>query len=55
MELGSEEEVREAVRNAIATLGPTGFILSSVDNITIDAPQTWKNVDVLIDEWQRRW
>ena len=54
VELGSEEEVREAVRNAIATLGPTGFILSPVDNITIDAPQTWKNVDVLIDEWQRR-
>jgi uroporphyrinogen-III decarboxylase len=54
VELGSEEEVREAVRNAIATLGPTGFILSPVDNITIDAPQTWKNVDVFIDEWRRR-
>jgi uroporphyrinogen-III decarboxylase len=54
VELGSEEEVREAVRNAIEALGPTGFILSPVDNITIDAPQTWKNLDVFIDEWKRR-
>ncbi|HUU12391.1 MAG TPA: uroporphyrinogen decarboxylase family protein [Terriglobia bacterium] len=54
VELGSEEEVREAVRRAVETLGPTGFILSPVDNITIDAPQTWKNLDVLIEEWQRR-
>jgi len=54
VELGSEEEVREAVRKAIQTLGPTGFILSPVDNITIDAPQTWKNIELLIDEWQQR-
>jgi len=54
VEMGSEEEVRAAVQKAIETLGPTGFILSPVDNITIDAPQTWHNVDVFIDEWQRR-
>lgn len=54
VEMGSEEEVRAAVRHAIETLGPDGFILSPVDNITIDAPQTWRNVDILIDEWKTR-
>jgi hypothetical protein len=54
VEMGSEEEVREAVRKAIRTLGPTGFILSPVDNITVDAPRTWQNLEVLIDEWRGR-
>lgn len=53
VELGSEDEVRSAVRYAIATLGPQGFILSPVDNITVDTPQTWHNVDAFIDEWQK--
>jgi hypothetical protein len=54
VEMGTEDEVRAAVQQAIATLGPAGFILSPVDNITVDSPQTWRNVDVFIDEWQRR-
>jgi len=54
VEMGSEEDVRAAVRHAIQTLGPEGFILSPVDNITVDAPQTWQNVDLLIDEWKKR-
>jgi uroporphyrinogen-III decarboxylase len=54
VEMGSEEEVREAVRLALQTLGPTGFILSPVDNLTVDAPRTWRNVEVLLDEWRRR-
>ena len=54
VELGTEEEVRAAVRLAIETLGPDGFILSPVDNITVDAPRTWQNIDALIDEWRRR-
>jgi uroporphyrinogen-III decarboxylase len=53
VEMGSAEEVREAVRTAIETLGPQGFILSPVDNLTVDAPRTWDNVKVLIEEWQR--
>jgi uroporphyrinogen-III decarboxylase len=53
IEMGSEQEVRAAVRHAIQTLGPDGLILSPVDNITVDAPQTWRNIDVLIDEWQK--
>lgn len=53
VEMGTESEVREAVRGAMNTLGPTGFVLSPVDNITVDVPQTWWNVDVFIDEWQK--
>jgi len=55
VEMGSEEEIRVAVREAIQTLGPEGFILSPVDNITIDAPLTWSNLDIFIDEWRRHW
>jgi len=53
VEMGQESEIREAVRLALAELGPDGFILSPVDNITLDAPKTWSNVGIFIDEWQR--
>lgn len=55
VERGTEEEVRTAVREAVQSLAPDGFILSPVDNLTIDAPQTWRNVEVFIDEWRRTW
>ncbi len=55
VERGSAEEVRAAVRAAIATLGPTGFILSPVDNITVDEPRTWENLEVFIAEWRQAW
>jgi uroporphyrinogen-III decarboxylase len=54
VERGEEQEIRAAVRQAIATLGPEGFVLSPVDNITVDAPQTWHNLAVFIDEWKQR-
>lgn len=54
VEMGTEDEVRVAVQEAIQTLGPTGFILSPVDNITVDAPHTWQNIEILIDEWRKR-
>jgi hypothetical protein len=54
VEMGTEQDVRSAVRRAIDVLGPRGLILSPVDNLTVDAPRTWHNVDVLIDEWQQR-
>ena len=44
VERGSEAELRSAVRQAIQTLGPRGFILSPVDNITVDEPLTWQNI-----------
>jgi len=53
VERGSEEEIRDAVRMAIKTLGPKGFILSPIDNITIDDPNTWHNIDIFIDEWKK--
>lgn len=53
VEMGEEAEVRVAVRHALRTLGREGFILSPVDNITVDAPKTWKNLHAFIDEWQR--
>ena len=55
VEMGSEEEIRSAVREAIQILGPDGFILSPVDNITVDAPLTWDNLSIFIDEWHRHW
>ena len=55
VETGTEDDVRAAVRGAVETLGPDDFILSPVDNLTVDAPRTWQNVDVLIDEWRKSW
>ena len=52
LEMGSEEEVREAVRTVMDTLGPQGFILSPVDNVRVDSDLTRKNVEALIDEWR---
>ena len=54
VERGSEEEIRTAVCEAMATLGPDNFILSPIDNITVDTPQTWRNIDIFIDEWRKR-
>ena len=54
VEMGNEDEIRAAVAHAIETLGPNGFILSPVDNITVDAPQTWRNIDAFLDEWRQR-
>lgn len=53
VEMGTEDEVREAVRTAMNTLGPTGFVLCPVDNITVDEPKTWQNLDFFIDEWKQ--
>jgi hypothetical protein len=55
VEMGTETEVRTAVRRAIETLGPRGFVLSPIDNITVDEPLTWHNLDIFMDEWRRRW
>jgi uroporphyrinogen-III decarboxylase len=51
LEQGEEKDLRTAVQQAISTLGPRGFILSPVDNITIDTPKTWQQIWILIDEW----
>lgn len=55
VEMGTETEVRAAVRRAIETLGPHGFVLSPIDNITVDEPQTWHNLGIFMNEWRRHW
>jgi uroporphyrinogen-III decarboxylase len=55
VERGSPAEVRAAVDQAIAALGPQGLILSPIDNLTVDEPQTWDNIAVFIDQWKRHW
>lgn len=52
VERGNEDEIRSAVRHAMDTLGPKGFILSPVDNLTINEPKTWENIDIFINEWK---
>jgi uroporphyrinogen-III decarboxylase len=55
VEMGTPDEVREAVSLALHTLGGEGFVLSPVDNLTVDAPRTWANLEVFIDAWRRGW
>ena len=54
VEMGSEEETRIEVRNAMHELSPGGgFILSPVDNVREDNSRSKKNVMALIDEWKK--
>jgi hypothetical protein len=53
VERGSPDAVRDAVREALAVLGPVGFILSPVDNVTGSSERVWANIDAFIDEWRR--
>jgi hypothetical protein len=54
VELGSQEEVEQAVDNAMRILAPSGgFILSPVDNVTNETQHTWRNVHVLIETWKK--
>jgi len=52
VERGSKEEIQIAVRDAVQTLGPNGLILSPIDNLTVDEPQTWQNISYFINAWQ---
>ncbi|NCO90766.1 MAG: hypothetical protein CO096_32820 [Armatimonadetes bacterium CG_4_9_14_3_um_filter_66_14] len=56
MERGTPAEVRQAVKDAVTVLAPGGgFILSPVDNVTVDTERVWENVDALIEEWRATW
>lgn len=52
VEEGTPSRVRAEVREAIEVLGPDGFVLSPVDNVREDTPQSRANVAALIEEWQ---
>ena len=54
MELGTEDQVRAEVQEAMRVLAPGGgFILSPVDNVRENTPQAMRNVGVLLDEWKK--
>lgn len=48
IEKGKEKEVEDAVEESISILGPKGFILSPVDNVTDNSERTWNNVKTMI-------
>jgi len=54
VELGTAEQTRAAVVEALDALGPGGgFILSPVDNVREDTPNAWNNTRVFIETWKR--
>jgi hypothetical protein len=55
VERGTPHEIQKAVQEAIQTLGPDGFILSPVDNLTVDESRTWENISFFIDAWKFHW
>jgi len=55
VERGTPQEIRAAVHTAIETLGPKGFILSPIDNLTVDQQQTWENIEIFIDACKNHW
>ena len=52
VERKNREDVEEAVEKAISTLGPKGFILSPVDNVTEGSEKSWENVKTMIERWK---
>ena len=53
VERGTKKEIRQAVLNAVRTLGPGGgFILSPVDVIMQGRDKVWPNVLTMIEAWK---
>jgi hypothetical protein len=52
VERGSPDDVRCAVRNALDALGPSGVLLSPVDNVCDKSDRVWQNVLTLIETWK---
>ena len=55
VEQGTPEQIRDAVKEAIKLLGPCGFILSPVDNISDESDETMERVHILIKAWRETW
>jgi uroporphyrinogen-III decarboxylase len=53
VENGTKEDIDAAVKKAIETLGPEGFILSPVDNIRDPSDQVWEKVLSFIESWKK--
>ena len=52
VERGTPGTIRDAVRGALNTLGPDGFILSPVDNVRDASDDVQRNVEALIAAWR---
>jgi len=53
VELGTEKQTEQAVRDALRILGTGGgFVLSPVDNVREDTPRAWSNTQVFVDTWK---
>jgi len=53
VERGGEENVRKAVEDCMSMLGENGgFILSPVDNITEDTPESRENIRTFLETWK---
>jgi len=54
VELGTAEQTRSAVIEALETLGRGGgFVLSPVDNVREDTQNAWDNTRVFIETWKQ--
>ncbi len=53
IEDGDEKMIRKATQDALAALGPDGFILSPVDNIRLHTDDVWRKTLFFIDCWKR--
>ncbi len=53
IEEGDEKMIRKATKDALAALGPDGFILSPVDNIRGHTDDVWDRTMLFIDAWKR--
>ena len=54
LEQGTAADTEQAVKHALEVLGPdNGFILSPVDNVREETPQSWDNTRAFIQTWQR--
>jgi hypothetical protein len=52
VERGTPDRIRAAVREALETLGPDGFILSPVDNIRDTSDEVWQKTLTMIEAWR---
>lgn len=51
LEQGTREEIRQAVFDAVGTLGPHGgFVLSPVDCISASTP--WESLEIMMEAWR---
>jgi uroporphyrinogen-III decarboxylase len=53
VEMGTRQEIDDAVYQAVEAMGPEGLILSPVDNIRDPSDEVWEKVLMLIEAWEK--